>query len=83
MLGELVIKVLEYLRSRIDQQNGGCAYVEALDRAFNVGVTDIVSWTNSECLGDSFLAGGAHSAVSIFSTTGGQPQTERSALSLA
>lgn len=36
MLGELVIKVLEYLRSRIDQQNCDCPYLEALGRAFNV-----------------------------------------------
>lgn len=36
MLGELVIKVLEYLRSRIDQQNCDYPYLEALGRAFNV-----------------------------------------------
>lgn len=36
MLGELVIKVLEYLRSRIDKQNCECPYAEALGRAFNI-----------------------------------------------
>lgn len=38
MLGDLVIKVLEYLRSRIDQNNSECPYREALGRAFNVAV---------------------------------------------
>jgi len=41
MLGDLVIKVLEYLRSRINHDNPNCPFKEALERAFNIaGLND-------------------------------------------
>ncbi|WP_171186084.1 SIR2 family protein [Ruegeria sp. HKCCC2117] len=36
MLGDLVVKVLEFLRSRIDHENPNCPFKEALERAFNI-----------------------------------------------
>lgn len=36
MLGDLVLKVLEFLRARIDVQNANCPYLEAIERAFQI-----------------------------------------------
>jgi len=62
MLGELVLKVLEFLRVRVDQQSGNCFYSEALERAFKIAVltdeergqvdlaTNVVEWSIAKIL---------------------------------
>lgn len=62
MLGDLVLKVLEYLRARIDVHNDNCPYLEAMERAFQIAAlndeergqvslnTAVVEWTIAEIL---------------------------------
>lgn len=62
MLGDLVVKVLEFLRSRIDHENPNCPFKEALERAFNIAAlnegernqvildTAVAEWTVADVL---------------------------------